>query len=93
VLNAQACVHSLNFERMLSKFAGNILRFTTSGMGYVIFMFMHRAHANERACASAAVLKHSLIFGRIPIKFAGNILQITTSSIGVRASVCERALG
>jgi hypothetical protein len=51
-------------------------------MGYVLFMFTHRAHACERACASARVFKHSLIFGRILFKLAGQILQMTTRYMG-----------
>jgi hypothetical protein len=76
-------------------------------MGYVLFMITHRAHACERARASAHVrasawYKHSLIFRRILFKFAGHILQMTTSYMGytlifthrghkARARVCERA--
>jgi hypothetical protein len=51
-------------------------------MGYVLFIFTHRAHAYERACARVCVIKHSLIYGRTLFKFAVNILQITTSSMG-----------
>jgi hypothetical protein len=51
-------------------------------MGYVLFMNTHRAHACERACERARVVKHSLIFGRILFKFAGNILQMTTVYMG-----------
>jgi hypothetical protein len=78
----QKCVHSLIFERILSKFAGNILRLTISGKDYVLFIFTHRSHACERACARARVIKHSLIYGRILFKFAMNILQVTSSSRG-----------
>jgi hypothetical protein len=67
-------------------------------MGYVLFMFTHRAHACERGCAIARVVKHSLIFGRILLKFAGHILQMTTSYMGYiliifthRAHACLRA--
>jgi hypothetical protein len=35
VLNARACVHSLIFERIISKFAGNILLLTISVKDYV----------------------------------------------------------
>ena len=66
-------------------------------MGYVLFMFTHRAHACERACATERVVKHSLIYGPTLFKFAVNILQITTSSMGYvlfmithRAHACER---
>jgi hypothetical protein len=51
VLSARTCVHSLIFERILSKFAGNRLRLTISGKDCVLFIFTHRAHACERACA------------------------------------------
>jgi hypothetical protein len=51
-------------------------------MGYVLFMFTHRPHACQRACASARVVKHALIFGRILFIFPGNILQINISSMG-----------
>jgi hypothetical protein len=55
--------HSLVFERILFKFADNILRLTISVkdyelvmltlciMGYLLVMFTHRAHACERARA------------------------------------------
>jgi hypothetical protein len=59
----------------------NVLRLTTIGMGYVLFMFTHRAHVFERACTSARVIKRLLIFRRFYFKFAGIILQITTSSV------------
>jgi hypothetical protein len=49
VLDARACVHSLIFERILSKFAGNIIWLTLSGKDYVLFIFTHRAYACERA--------------------------------------------
>jgi hypothetical protein len=62
-------------------------------MGYVLFMFTHRAHACERACAER-VVKHSLIYGLTLFQFAVNILQITTSSMGyvLFMSACVRAL-
>jgi hypothetical protein len=73
-LCVRACVikHSLIYGPLLFKFAVNILQITTSSMGYVLFMFTHRAHT----------LKHSLIFGRILFKFAGHILQMTTRYMG-----------
>jgi hypothetical protein len=49
VLSARVCVHSLIFERIMSKFAGNILRLTISGKDYVLFIFTHRARACVRA--------------------------------------------
>jgi hypothetical protein len=52
VLNARACVHSLIFERIISKIAGNILRLTISVKDYVLFIFTHRAHACERVFES-----------------------------------------
>jgi hypothetical protein len=48
VLYARACVPSLIFERIISKFAGNILLLTISVKDYVLFIFTHRAHAYER---------------------------------------------
>jgi hypothetical protein len=100
VLSARVCVHSLIFERIMSKFAGNILRLTICGKDYVLFIVTHRVYACKRASASACVITHSLIYGRIHFKFAVNILQITTSSMGYvifmithRAHVCVRALG
>jgi hypothetical protein len=88
VLNARTCVHSLIFEWILSKFAGDILRLTISDKDYVLFMFTHNAH----------VIKHSLIYGRILFKFVVNILPITTSSMGYllfmfthRTHACMRA--
>jgi hypothetical protein len=79
VLNTRACVHSLIFERIHFKFAGNILRLTISVKDYVRLMFTHRAHACERMCARACVIKHSLIYGPILFTFAVNILHITSS--------------
>jgi hypothetical protein len=76
--SARACVRSLIFLCIISTFAGNILRITTSSMNYVLFMFKHC----ERACASERVVKRSLIFRRIISKFAENILRITTISMG-----------
>jgi hypothetical protein len=78
VLNARPFVHSLIFERIISKFAGNILLLTISIKDYVLFIFTHRAHACECACARACVIKHLLIYGPTLSKFAVNILQITT---------------
>jgi hypothetical protein len=71
------CVHarSLIFGGILSKFAENILRITTSCMGCVFLIFMHRA----RVCEHARVVRRSLIFGRILSKFGGNILQTIRS--------------
>jgi hypothetical protein len=59
-------------------------------------MFTHRAHACERACARACVIKHSLIYKPISLQFAVNILQLTTSSKGYvlfmfTHHACERA--
>ena len=82
VLSARVCVHSLIFERIMSKFAGNILRLTISGKDYVLFIVTHRVYACKRASASAVVITHSLIYGRILFKFAVNILQVTSSSMG-----------
>jgi hypothetical protein len=73
-------VHSLIFERILSKFAVNILRLTMRGKDYVLFMFTHCVC--ERVCERDHVIKRPLIYGRILFKFAVNILQITTSSMG-----------
>jgi hypothetical protein len=50
VLSARVCVHSLIFERIISKVAGNILLLTISVKDYVLFMFTHRARA--RVCES-----------------------------------------
>ena len=89
---------SLIYGQILFKFALNILHVISSSMGYVLFMFTHRAHACERICASERVIKHSLIFGRIFFKFAGHILQMTTSYMSYilimfthRAHASERA--
>jgi hypothetical protein len=56
-------------ERILSKFAGNVLLLTISVKDYLLFMFTHRAHAcvgaERRTLAwvlSARVCVHSLIF-------------------------------
>jgi hypothetical protein len=46
--SARACVHSLIYERILSKFAGNILRLNISGNDYVLFIFTHRVSESER---------------------------------------------
>jgi hypothetical protein len=73
---------SLTYGRFLFKSAVNILQITTSSKGYVFFMFIYRAHACERACASARVVKYSIIFGRILFKLDGHILQMTTSYMG-----------
>jgi hypothetical protein len=90
--------HSLINGPILYKFAVNILQVTSSSMGSVLFMFTHRAHACEHACATERVVKHSLIYGPTLFKFAVNILQITTSSMGYvlfmithHAHACERA--
>jgi hypothetical protein len=79
------------------KFAVNI-QVTSSSMGNVLFMFTHRAHACERACATERVVKHSLIYVPTLFTFAVNILQITTSSMGYvlfmithSSHACERA--
>jgi hypothetical protein len=69
---ARACVHSLTFERIMSKFAGNILRLTITGKDYVLFIVTHRVYACKDAPASACVITHSLIYGRILFKFAVN---------------------
>jgi hypothetical protein len=76
--NARACVHTLIFERIISKCAGDILLLTISVKDYVLFIFTHHAHA----CARACVIRHLLIYGPSLFKFAVNILQITTSSMG-----------
>jgi hypothetical protein len=97
--NARACACVLNaiFERILFKFAGNILRLTISVNDYVLSMFTHRAHACERACARACMIKYSLIYGPIHLKYAVNILKITTKRMGYLlfmfthcAHTCER---
>jgi hypothetical protein len=62
------------------QFSGNLLLLTISVKDYLLFMFMHRAHACKRACARACVIKHSLTYEPILFKFA-NILQIITSSM------------
>jgi hypothetical protein len=82
LLSAHICVHSLIYKRILSKFPGNILRLTISGKDYVLFIFPHRAHACERACARARVIKRSLINEQILFNFAVNMLQVTSSSMG-----------
>jgi hypothetical protein len=70
------------FERIISKFAGNILLLTISVKDYVLIMFTHCTHACERACTRVYVIKHTLIYGPALFIFAVNILQITTSSMG-----------
>jgi hypothetical protein len=55
VLNASACLNSLICIWIISKFAGNILRLTTSDKDYVLFMVTH--HAGERACVQARVVE------------------------------------
>jgi hypothetical protein len=47
---AHVCVHLC-----LDGLPGNILRITTSCMGYILWMFKHRARVCERACESARV--------------------------------------
>jgi hypothetical protein len=54
---------------------------TTTYMGYILIMYMHRVPACERACASTHMVKHSLFYERILFKFDVNRLQITTSSM------------
>jgi hypothetical protein len=86
---ARACVRAKRarmyalayFERIMSKFAGNILQLTISGKDYVLFIVTHRVYACKRASASACMITHSLIYGRILSKFAVNILQFTSSSM------------
>jgi hypothetical protein len=87
VLSARVCVHSLIFERIMSKFSGNILRLTISGKDYVLFMFTHRAHAWKRACASARVIKRSQ---RIFSKFGGMLLWVMTRGVGYICCVCTQ---
>jgi hypothetical protein len=62
-------------------------------------MFTHCAHACERACSNARVIKQSIIFERILFKYDRHILQMTTSYMGyilimfnhcVHVCVCER---
>jgi hypothetical protein len=60
VLSACVCVHSLIFERIMSKFAGNILRLTISGKDYVLVIVTHRMYACKRASESACVITHHL---------------------------------
>jgi hypothetical protein len=55
---------------------------TTHYMWQGLSIFTHRAHACERVCARARVIKRSLIFGRILFKFAGHMLKMTTSYMG-----------
>jgi hypothetical protein len=67
---ARACMikYSLIYGPILLTFAVNILKITSSRMGYLLFMFTHCAHTCKCARASAW-LKHSLIFERILFKF------------------------
>jgi hypothetical protein len=61
----------------------HILQVTSSSIGYVFLIFMHRARARARACVRAgAWLKYSLIFGMILFKFAAHMLKMTTSYMG-----------
>jgi hypothetical protein len=53
VLNARTCMYSLISERILSKFAGDILWLTLSGKDYVLYIFTHCASA----CVSGRVVK------------------------------------
>jgi hypothetical protein len=74
--------------------------------GLRTFYFHVRAHACERACARARVIKRSLIYGRILFKFALNLMshqvawathfhvhacERACASARVRARMCERA--
>jgi hypothetical protein len=78
---ARACVRAKHarmcafayFERIMSKFAGNILRLTISGKDYVLFIVTYHVYACKRASASSCVITHSLIYGRILFKFTVNI--------------------
>jgi hypothetical protein len=58
VHNARTCARICEFE-WISQFAANIW-FTTSGMGYVLFMFTHSVQAWERAR-----VKRSFILDRL----------------------------
>jgi hypothetical protein len=49
-----------NGRTIPSKLAGNVLLLAIRVKDYVLFMFTHRAHACERVCARACVIKHSL---------------------------------
>jgi hypothetical protein len=62
--SAHVVKRSLIFGRILFKFVGHVLQITASSMGYVLFMFIHCAHAYERARASSRVGKRSHIFGK-----------------------------
>jgi hypothetical protein len=75
VLNTRACVSPLIFERIPSKFPGNMLRLTTSGYSYVLFTLTHRVRAS-------AIFKRSLIFGLIMSKCSGNIHHIPIGYMG-----------
>jgi hypothetical protein len=59
-VRARVIKRSPIYGRILFLFAVNILHITTSSMGYVLFIFTHRAHACERACASARVVKYCI---------------------------------
>jgi hypothetical protein len=80
-----ACVHSLIFERILSKYAGNILRLIISGNDYALFIFTHLKYARAR------VIKHALMHGRILFKFAVSVLQMPSSSMGYVLVMCASA--
>jgi hypothetical protein len=60
---------------------------TTSYMGYIPFLFTHRAHAC--VYASAREIKRSLIYGRILFIFAVNTLHVTSSSRGYVVLKCS----
>jgi hypothetical protein len=78
VVNVRACLHSLIFLRILSKFS------------WVLFLFMHRVHTCEVTCARASA-KHLLIFGWILFRFPGNMLQITRTCHVHAPSACVQA--
>jgi hypothetical protein len=65
----RACLCSFIFGRIISQFVENILRITTSCMGYVMFMFTHRA--SVWSCVWWSV---RLSFGHILSK----LLRVTT---------------
>jgi hypothetical protein len=53
----RARVIKLSF--IYGRFAVNMLQITTRSMGFLLFMFTHRAHAFEHACAISQVVKRA----------------------------------
>jgi hypothetical protein len=82
---ARVVKRSLIFERILSKFAENILYYESPQVAHGLYTFHVQAQGvRVRACVceSARVVKRTLIFERIFSQFAENILRIATNCMG-----------